>query len=64
MVGGLGLDSIRRLELLGRSELEDALDRGGKASEAERLAVAASNTWDARVARLDEWLAAAVASKR
>jgi glycosyltransferase involved in cell wall biosynthesis len=43
--------------------LDQALQSGGTGTEAERLAVAASNTWDARVARLDEWFGALAAAR-
>jgi len=44
--------------------IEDALKRDDKTTERERVAIAASNTWDARVALLDEWLTGMVASRR
>lgn len=44
--------------------IENALERGGKGTERERLAIAASNTWDARADQLDEWLTDVMASRR
>jgi len=46
------------------ASIEDALERGGTGTEHERQAVAAANTWDSRVARLDSWLADTVAKRR
>jgi glycosyltransferase involved in cell wall biosynthesis len=36
--------------------IEDALDSRGAGTESERRVVAAQNTWDARVAMLEEWI--------
>lgn len=44
--------------------IEDALESGGRGTESQRRAVAASNTWEARVAHLDEWFTALAGRQR
>lgn len=44
--------------------IAQALDRGGTGTPAARHAVAAANTWDARVAQMETWLQEAIASPR
>ena len=44
--------------------IEDALTRGGRGGQNERIAVARENSWNSRVATLGAWLSAATSSKQ